>query len=132
MRAVDEQVAIANSGYRPTVTATGSIAANNTSSETNSGIVNKFETHPHGYAVTAIQPLFRGGQVVNTVRAAEAQVRAQRETLRSVEQQVLLDSATSYLDAVRDQAIVKLRENNVRILTEDRFSQNAKFEAETT
>lgn len=127
MRSVDEQVAIANSGYRPTVTATGSIAANNTSSETNSGSVSKFETHPHGYAVTAVQPLFRGGQVINTVRAAEAQVRAQRETLRATEQQVLLDSATSYLDVVRDQAIVKLRENNVRILTEDRKQTRERF-----
>ena len=127
LRAVDEQVAIANSGYRPTVSATGNASTTNVSTETTSGIVTRSENHPHGYGVTAIQPLFRGGQVINTVRAAEAQVRAQRETLRAVEQQVLLDSSTSYLDVVRDQAIVKLRENNVRILTEDRKQTRERF-----
>ncbi len=127
LRAVDEQVAIANSGYRPTLSANASAATINTSSETTTGIVSRSETHPHGYGLTAVQPLFRGGQVINTVRAAEAQVRAQRETLRAVEQQVLLDSSTSYLDVVRDQAIVRLRENNVRILTEDRKQTRERF-----
>ena len=65
--------------------------------------------------------------MLNTVRAAEAQVRAARETLRGVEQQVLLDSSTAYLDVIRDQSIQKLRENNVRILTEDRKQTRERF-----
>lgn len=127
LRATDEQVAIANSGYRPTLSATASAGTVNTRSETTAGTVSQSETHPHGYGVTAVQQLFKGGQVVNTVRAAEAQVRAGRETLRAVEQQVLLDSSTSFLDVIRDQAIVKLRENNVRILTEDRKQTRERF-----
>lgn len=127
LRATDEQVAIANSGYRPTVAATANTGTLNTRSETTAGLVSQSETHPHGYGVTATQTLFKGGQVINTVRAAEAQVRAARETLRAVEQQVLLDSSTSFLDVIRDQAIVKLRENNVRILTEDRKQTRERF-----
>ena len=128
MRATDEQVSIANSGYRPTVAATGNAGILDTSSVGTDGSRRPtIESHPRGYGLTATQTLFKGGQVVNTVRAAEAQVRAARETLRGVEQQVLLDSATSYLDVIRDQAIVKLRQNNVRILTEDRKQTRERF-----
>lgn len=127
MRATDEQVAIANSGYRPTVSATANSGVVDTTVWPNAGGRNENETHPHGYGMTATQTLFRGGQVINTVRAAEAQVRAARETLRAVEQQVLLDSSTAFLDVIRDQAIVKLRENNVRILSEDRKQTRERF-----
>ena len=127
LRATDEQVAIANSGYRPTVAATANSGTIDSTVTTTAGASAQSETHPHGYAVTATQPLFKGGQVINTVRAAEAQVRAARETLRAVEQQVLLDSSTAFLDVIRDQAILKLRENNVRILTEDRKQTRERF-----
>ena len=75
-----------------------------------------------------VQPLFRGFRVVNTVAEAEATVRAGRETLRSVEQSVLLGEAvTAYMDVVRDQAIVRLRENNVTVLTRDLRATQDRF-----
>ena len=52
-------------------------------------------------------------------RAAEATVRAGRETLRTTESSVLLEAVTAYMDVVRDQAIVRLRENNVTVLTRE-------------
>ncbi|MEZ5854444.1 MAG: TolC family protein [Hyphomicrobiaceae bacterium] len=91
-------------------------------------VVGLGETHPKGYGVTASQPIFNGFRTLNGVRVAEATVRAGRETLRNVEQSVLLEAATTYMDVVRDQAILKLRENNVEVLsrelkaTRDRFS----------
>lgn len=127
MRATDEQVSIANSGYRPTLTANANAGVLDTTTQSTLGSRSEFETHPRNYGLTAVQTLFKGGQVINTVRAAEAQVRAAREVLRGVEQQVLLDSSTAYLDVIRDQAIVKLRENNVRILTEDRKQTRERF-----
>jgi outer membrane protein len=75
-----------------------------------------------------VQPIFRGFQTTNAVNAAEANVRAGRESLRQVEQDVLLSAVTAYGDVVRDQAVVRLRENNLKFLTaelkatEDRFS----------
>jgi outer membrane protein len=63
------------------------------------------------------QPIFRGFRTLSQVRIAEATVRAGRETLRNVEQLVLLLAATAYMDVVRDQAIVRLQENNVNVLT---------------
>ncbi|MGI9522626.1 MAG: TolC family outer membrane protein, partial [Hyphomicrobiaceae bacterium] len=71
---------------------------------------------------------FRGFQTLNAINAAEARVRAGRETLRSTEQSVLLEAVTAFMNVVRDGAIVRLRENNVRVLsrnlkaTQDRFA----------
>lgn len=126
-RATDEDVARAHSGYRPTVRGTADIGYENrnTKPATSGG---SSESHPKGYAIEASQPIFTGFRTLNGVRVAEATVRAGRETLRNVEQSVLLDAVTFYVDVVRDQAIVKLRENNVDVLTRelkatrDRFS----------
>ena len=127
-RATDEEVSRAHSGYRPTVTGTADIGYNRVDTKPSGLANNGGETHPKGYGVNASQPIFRGFRTLNGVRVAEATVRSGRETLRNVEQAVLLEAATFYVDVVRDQAIVKLRENNVEVLarelkaTRDRFS----------
>jgi len=126
LRATDEEVARANAGYRPTITGSADVNFQNLNTRPDSRV--EGENHPKGYQLNATQPLFRGFRTLNSVRAAEAQVRAGRETLRNVEQQVLLDAVTAYMDVVRDQEIVRLRENNVNVLsrelkaTEDRFA----------
>ena len=125
-RATDEEVSRAHSGYRPVIAGSADIGYQRTDTKPNSNSAG--ETHPKGYGVTASQPIFNGFRTLNGVRVAEATVRAGRETLRNVEQSVLLEAATAYVDVVRDQAIVKLRENNVEVLTRelratrDRFS----------
>jgi outer membrane protein len=126
-RAQDEEVARANSGYRPVITGNATAGFSNIVTQPPTTFLSG-ETHPRTLGVTAVQPLFRGFRVLNGVRGAEAGVRAGREVLRTTEQSVLLDAATAYLDVVRDQAIVLLRENNVNVLTrelkatQDRFS----------
>jgi outer membrane protein len=74
-----------------------------------------------------VQPLFRGFRTVNAVNAAEATVRAGRETLRLAEQSVLLEAVTAFGDVVRDTAIVRLRENNVTVLTRDLRATQDRF-----
>jgi len=72
--------------------------------------------------------LFNGFQTANRTRQAESQVAGARETLRVTEQQVLLDAATSFMNLLRDQAILDLNRRNVEVLTEqlkqtrDRFN----------
>jgi outer membrane protein len=79
-------------------------------------------------AATAAQTLYNGNQTANRVRQAESQVMGARQTLRVTEQQVLLDAATSYMNLLRDQAILDLNRRNVEVLTEqlkqtrDRFN----------
>lgn len=125
LRATDEEVARAMAGYRPTITGTADMGYQYQSSEPRSST--NGETHPHGAAVNFSQPIFRGFRTLNAVGAAEATVRAGRESLRNIEQTVLLAAATAYLDVVRDQATVTLNENNVTVLsnqlkaTQDQF-----------
>ena len=125
MRATDEEVPRAMSGFRPVVEGNADTGYElQTSRPSQPG---KNETNPRGYSVNMQQPLFKGFRVINTVREAEANVRAGRETLRTTESVVLLDSVASYVDVVRDQAIVRLRENNVTVLTRDLKATQDRF-----
>ncbi|WP_428296435.1 TolC family outer membrane protein [Hyphomicrobium sp.] len=127
LRATDEEVTRARSGFRPVITG-GADYTYNWTKQTASVGSQETEVKPGGYSVDITQPIFSGFRVINAVNEAEAGVRAGRETLRSVEQGVLLEAVTSFMDVVRDQAIVRLRENNVNVLsrelkaTEDRFA----------
>src|SRR5262245_56531608 len=85
-------------------------------------------THPRGYAVNLTQPLFEGFRNLNAIRQAKSTVQAAREALRTVEQTVLLDAATAYVNVVRDQAIVRLRENDVAVLTEQLKATKDRFD----
>lgn len=126
LRATDEEVPRAKSGYRPSITGSADVGYQRTETKPSTG--GGPESHPKGYGVTATQPIFSGFRTLNAVNAAEATVRAGRESLRIVEQSVLLEAVTAYVDVVRDQAVVRLRENNVNVLTrefratQDRFS----------
>src|SRR6201999_3104905 len=90
------------------------------------------ETHganpPRNAGMTITQTLFNGQQTANRTRAAESQVSGAREGLRVLEQTVLLTAATTYMDYLRDSAIVEVQKSNVRVLeqtlkqTRDRFN----------
>ena len=140
-RATDETVAQALSGYRPSVTGTADVGvlatetelANPTTARVPGGgfAVNATQAntlYPRGVGVAVQQSLFNGFRTTNTVKQAESGVRAGREALRNVEQNVLLDAVTAYMDVLRDLAIVELRRSNVAFLTEtlratrDRFN----------
>lgn len=132
LRAIDEEVARAKAGRRPDISATGDLGVRNQQADPAQGATESSRldgTHyPRGYAFTLTQPLFRGLRTRNAIREAEASVSAGRESLRSVEQQVLLDAVTAYMDVVRDQAIVRLQENNVKVLTEQLTATRDRFE----
>src|SRR4051812_15370237 len=135
VRATDENVPQALSGYRPRVTAVASIAElyTDTTSKTTTPGSNPYLTlsgavTPITYGLTATQTLFNGFQTGNRTRQAESLVFAARDTLRSTEQTVLLNSATAYMNLLRDTAILDLQKRNVEVLQEqlrqvrDRFN----------
>lgn len=130
-RATDEEVPRALSGYRPSVTGTATTTYQNTRIVAPGAPASTFATagelNPKAYSVGVVQPLFRGFRTVNAVNGAEATVRAGRETLRLSEQGVLLEAVTAFGDVVRDLAIVRLRENNVTVLTRDLKSTQDRF-----
>jgi outer membrane protein len=132
VRQTDEGVPQALSGYRPRVTATGDVGEqySSTYSRTATGGYQRQtgEVSPRGAAITATQTLYNGFQTANRTRAAESQISAARETLRLMEQTILLDAATAYMNLLRDGAILELQRRNVDVLQEqlrqarDRFN----------
>ena len=84
-------------------------------------------TKPRGYTIQGIQPIFRGFRTYNAVNNAEATVRAERENLRDIERQVLLQAVTAYMDVVRDQELVRLNENNVNVLSRELKAAQDRF-----
>ena len=117
LRATDEQVPQALSGWRPNLDAQGSYGAVDTRTDLNGGIQTKDSLRPLSGAVTLRQNIFAGGRTVNATDRAEASVRAGRATLESVEQTTLLNAVRAYMDVIRDQSVVELNKNNVQVLT---------------
>jgi outer membrane protein len=126
-RSIDENVPRALSGYRPTVSATADVGYTHADS-TAFGQRLISDTVPRGTSVNTTQTLFNGLRTANTVRQAEQNVLSGREALRIIEQTVLLDAATFYMNVLRDTAILDLRRRNVEVLeeqlrqTRDRFN----------
>ena len=139
LRATDENVPQALSGYRPKLSVTSTGGYNYSSTLSKLSISRCFRTPSpiqhrkrlrasRGFGATATETLYNGFQTANNTRQAESQVMGARETLRVTEQQVLLDAATAYMNLLRDQAILDLNRRNVEVLTEqlkqtrDRFN----------
>ncbi|MGD0024818.1 MAG: TolC family protein, partial [Xanthobacteraceae bacterium] len=139
VRQTDEGVPQALSGYRPTVSANASVGRQYTDLTqvipptpslvpTGASFEAQGLSTPRSVGVTGAQTLFNGQQTANKVRAAESQVSAARETLRVMEESVLLSAATVYMDMSRDSANLEVQQNNVRVLqrtlrdTHNRFS----------
>jgi len=114
LRATDEGVPQARSGYRPTVFGSADAAVNYTDSEFGS----TGTTYPRGVGISVEQPLFLGFRTKNSVKAAETSVLAGREVLRDTEQSVLLDAVTAFMDVAQAQAILSLRSQNLEFLRE--------------
>ena len=72
-------------------------------------------------------PLYTGGAVKNSVRAAETRVEAGRADLRGTESFLFTQVVSAYMDVIQNEAIVALTTNNVNVLqtnleaTSDRF-----------
>ena len=113
LRAVDENVAIAKSGFRPTLALRGSYSDTDVSHD-NLGQKNDGKSSNASAVVT--QPLFNGLSTLNSVKAADKTVKAEQKNLSNVEQSVFLDASTAYFNVVQNAAIVELQRNNEKLL----------------
>jgi outer membrane protein len=135
VRSIDENVPQALSGYRPKVALTASVGSQYTDSQSTTGgtggtlVKTDFPgfNAPRSAGLSINQSLFNA-QNAPRVRAAESQVSSAREGLRVLEQSVILQAATIYMDYLRDAAIVEVQRSNTRVLeqtlkqTQDRFN----------
>jgi type I secretion outer membrane protein, TolC family len=127
VRITDENVPRAKGGWRPTITAQGTIGAVALNSRTPNVGRSNDDLFRRTIGIEVQQMIFDSGRTLNNVRASESQVFSARETLRNAEQSVLLDGVIAYMNVLRDTAVYNLQTNNVEVLqeqlrqTKDRF-----------
>ena len=125
LRATDELVPEALSGWRPTVQAEGAAIYNDTDrAATDDG--DQFTTLQSSLAVD--QELYSGGETVANTRRAERLVRVERARLMVVEQDVLLPGVTVYTDLLAARAVLDFANQNVDRLTRQLQATQDRFE----
>jgi len=122
LRQRDEDVDIARAAGRPRV---------DTSASVNRDIYTRHIIGGNGADLsvsgTISMPIYSGGRVRNSVRAANTRVEAGRHDLRATEGDLFTEAVAAYMDVIRDRSIVQLNQNQVRVLetnlqaTRDRF-----------
>ncbi|MDP9103669.1 MAG: TolC family protein, partial [Pseudomonadota bacterium] len=125
-RVTDETYVQARAGFRPTASVSASAGYSDT--PTGFSSPSHLESNSGGATLTLTQPLYNGGRTAAAVQAAEATVSAGREGLRSTEAQILQSVVQAYTDVRRDQQIVAIRQNNLKVLANQFELTKAKFE----
>jgi outer membrane protein len=128
LRATDEQVPQALSGWRPTVNFTGNIVGNRSAFTEAANTPTSYSTFQSNIIQLQVnQPIYSGGRTVAQTRQAVETVQATRAQTLATETSVFQSVAQAYLDVVRDQELVEVNRNNVKVLreqltaTQDRF-----------
>jgi outer membrane protein len=125
LRVTDENLPQALALRRPTVTGQGDVGAayEDTSSQGSQDLV------PRDLSIGVTQPLWTGGRADAAISQAEYLVRAERANLLNTEETVLLQAAAAHLDVVRDQTLLDLAANNVKVLSKSRDEAKAQLAA---
>lgn len=123
-QAVDENVALAKSGFRPTLTVEGGYSDSKTN--TNAPI-KPIDGYNRALTANITQSVFSGFKTINSVSSAKSYRKASYATLMATEQNVLLEAAVAYLDVLRDEAIVKLQKNNEKLLKKELDETRERF-----
>lgn len=129
-RAVDENIAIAKSGFRPTITANANIGLSRTRTNSSLRALGGTETNlaPGGFGVVINQTLWDSYLTQNNVNAAQAAVSASQQALRNAEQNILFNAAAAYLDVLRDRAILSFQRKSLEFLNEQVRSEQTRFD----
>ncbi|MEP1207863.1 MAG: TolC family outer membrane protein [Rhizobiaceae bacterium] len=123
-RAVDEQIVQAKAGKRPTITGDADYGF----ARTTSNVTGNSSTNPYGYGITISKNLFDGFRTTNNVAAADANIKASRQQLRRIEQQILESAASAYVDVLEAREIVSIRRQNIGFLREQLRSSQARLD----
>lgn len=142
-RALDENYVQARTGWRPTLSFSGGWQYSETATPAAvAAALGSFDRNGDGIVdgagrqdaaltragLTFTQPLWTGGRVAASVNAAHADVLAGRENLRRIEAQVMASVITAYADTRRDQEALRIRQENVNVLTRQLQESQARFD----
>jgi TolC family type I secretion outer membrane protein len=123
LQSIDESVAQAVSGFRPSASAQYNTGRQRT--DFNHAGWEYGNTHTKQLSVS--QPIFRGGGTYSSWKAARQRVKAGQQQLSAIEQQVLLQAVTAYMDVVANSALLQIARNNHDVLKTQLQSANDRF-----
>jgi outer membrane protein len=136
LRATDETVPAALSGWRPTVTVSanaGKISGSSTAHTLNQIVnrdVNTVANQDRGTnseSLTITQPLYKGGATVAGINKAENQVKAERARLISQEIATFNTVVNDYVNVILQEQVLALDVNNEQVLTRQLQATNDRF-----
>ena len=127
LRATDEQLAQARSKRLPSARIDGNLGYTRVK-QASPFFSNVSTFRPRSVSAVASQTLYGGGGISGGIEAAKASIAAGRANLVGVEQSVLLDAATAYLDVLRDEDVVRIRQNNVNVLEQQHKAAQDRFD----
>lgn len=123
-KGTDEQVAQAISGFRPN--ASISIDRGRQRTSFNGAGRNYGDSDRTDFRVE--QPIFRGGGTIAGYQSAKQQVKAGKQALIALEQQVLFDTIEAFMDVVQSQSILEIARNNESVLREQLKASQERFD----
>ncbi len=129
LRAADEDVAAANSALKPILRWSADLSQ--AFGETRSGSValtRSADSLTASINLIGELLLYDFGSTQYRIEAVKETVLATRETLRNVEQQVLLRAVSAYMGVIEASEFVALRNNNLRLLTQELRAARDRFE----
>ena len=132
LRATDENVPAALSGWRPTVSVSTSagFATDERLTHTTTPPKNARQMIDRGLnseTITATQPLYRGGATRAGTNRAENQVMAGRARLYAQEQATLQAVVTAYVNVIQATQVLALNVNNEQVLGRQLQATNDRF-----
>jgi len=138
LREIDESYVQARAQGRPTIGGTGTIsqswvnfpggAAIFTGQPSDVGEDFNISGRPNDIGVQIVQPLYQGGRVKALKSQAKLGILAARENLRGQENAQFLSAANAYVDVRRDIETLRVRRNNVRVLSRQVEAATARFD----
>lgn len=116
---------LAQTGWQPTVAATGGIARAKTKAD-GMNLDRAYTQKEYGIGLT--QNVFQGGTTLAATRAADWRVQAEQARVYATQQDVFLATVQAYIDVLNTREVLKLEQNNERVLQGyyDRCEEKAK------
>lgn len=126
LRATDEGVPQALSGWRPQVVLSGA-GGYGDGSIRSGGQTGRNDRLILSQQASLTQPLYRGGATRAGTNQADNQVFAQRGRLLATEQQVFSDTINAFVQVIQSQQILQLNINNEQVLARQLQATNDRF-----
>jgi len=141
LREIDETYVQARALGRPTIGGSGSISQSWVKFPRGLGVFTgdpadfgedfNISGRPNELGLEIVQPLYQGGRVKALKSQAKLGILAARENLRAQESDLFLAAASAYVSVRRDTEAVRIRTNNVRVLSRQLEASVARFEVGT-